>query len=174
MLRVAERISIDAPSKSSFKMKLTTPPTASAPYTADAPPVISSTRWIAAAGIMFVSTNIAALVGCARLPSISTRLRFGPRPRRLTNDPPIVLFAVCWTSVVVNCVMAGMNCGNWFRIVSTPIVLVAWNAASSIVVIGRWPSKSRRWMREPVTVISSSACRWRASLSCHAIRRHDS
>ena len=28
-------------------MKLTTPPTASAPYTAEAPPEITSTRWIA-------------------------------------------------------------------------------------------------------------------------------
>ena len=77
---------------------------------------------------MFVSTYICGFAGCARLPSISTRLRFGPNPRRLTNEPPIVLLAVCCTSVVENCVMAGTNCGSWFRTVSTPIVLVAWNA----------------------------------------------
>ena len=47
-------------------MKLTTPATASAPYTDDAPPVITSTRSIAADGIEFKSTAIVALIGVAR------------------------------------------------------------------------------------------------------------
>ncbi len=54
------------PWKSFFKMKLTTPATASAPYTDDAPPVMTSTRSIAAAGIEFTSTAIVALTGTAR------------------------------------------------------------------------------------------------------------
>jgi hypothetical protein len=51
--------------------------------------------------------------------------------------------------------MAGTNCGSWFRIVSTPIVPVSWNALSSTVVIGAFAVKSWRRMRDPVTVISS-------------------
>ena len=59
---------------------------------------------------------------------MSTRFRFGPRPRRLTVDAPTVLVAVCCTSPVVNCVTAGTNCGSRFRIVSTPTALVCSNS----------------------------------------------
>jgi hypothetical protein len=54
------------PSKSFFRMKLTTPATASAPYTDEAPPVMTSTRWIAAAGMVLRSTAMVALTGTAR------------------------------------------------------------------------------------------------------------
>ena len=105
-------------------MKLTTPPTASAPYTAEAPPEITSTRWMAPEGIEFVSTTIVGLTGIARRPLMSTRFRFAPRPRKLTVDAPTVFVAVCCTSPVVNCVTAGTNCGSRFRMLSTPTALV--------------------------------------------------
>ncbi len=123
-----KRASTDAPSKLSFRMKLTTPPTASAPYTADAPPEMTSTREMADEGIEFTSTTIVGLIGIPRLPLISTRFRFGPRPRRLTVAAPTVLVAVFCTSPVVNWVTAGTNCGILFRTVSTPIKLVCSNA----------------------------------------------
>ena len=41
-----------------------------------------------------------------------------------------MLVAVCCTSPVVNCVTAGTNCGNRFRIVSTPTALVCSNSCS--------------------------------------------
>src|SRR5690554_5633534 len=62
-------------------MKFTTPLTASAPYTADAPPVMISTRCTAAEGIELISTINEPFSGWPRRPSISTRFRFGPRPR---------------------------------------------------------------------------------------------
>ena len=54
---------MSTPSKSFFRMKFTTPAMASAPYTAEAPPVIVSTRSIAADGIELVSTSSAAFAG---------------------------------------------------------------------------------------------------------------
>ncbi len=47
-------------------MKLTTPATASGPYTAEAPPVIVSTWSIAAAGIWFTSTMYSPFDGVSR------------------------------------------------------------------------------------------------------------
>src|SRR5690606_10641241 len=63
-------------------MKLTTPAIASAPYTDEAPPVIVSTRAIAADGIVLMLTAPDALTGMPRRPSSSARLRFAPRPPR--------------------------------------------------------------------------------------------
>src|SRR5678816_1454480 len=77
-------------------MKLTTPATASAPYTADAPPVSTSTRSISAAGIWFKSGDAAAF--CVGSPGIrrrlftSTRVRCEPRLRRLTLAVPVEPF----------------------------------------------------------------------------------
>jgi hypothetical protein len=44
------------PVRFSFRMKLTTPATASDPYAADAPPVTTSMRSTSVLGIMLVST----------------------------------------------------------------------------------------------------------------------
>jgi hypothetical protein len=102
--------SMSTPSKSFFSTKFTTPARASAPYTADAPPVIVSTRSIAADGIVFRSTTSDAFAGCARRPSTSTSVRFGPMPRRFTLAMPSVAApdAVLPES---NCVPSGTNCG---------------------------------------------------------------
>ena len=136
-------------------MKFTTPAIASAPYTDDAPPVIVSTRATAADGIELMLIAPSAFTGMPRRPSISTRLRFAPRPRRLKVDAPGVFVALACTSVVVNGVTAGTNCGIWFMTVSIPTDIVLSNASSSTVRIGLFASKSRRTMRDPVTVISS-------------------
>ena len=138
-------------------MKFTTPAIASAPYTDDAPPVIVSTRATAAEGIELMLIAPSAFTGMPRRPSIKTRLRFAPRPRRLKVDAPGVFVALACTSVVVNGVTAGTNCGIWFMTVSRPTDIVLSNASSSTVRIGLFASKSRRTMRDPVTVISSRA-----------------
>jgi hypothetical protein len=57
----------------------------------------------------------------------------------------------------LNCVTAGVNCGSWFSTLSIEIVLDSWKRSVSTVMMGLFASKSRRTMREPVTVISSSA-----------------
>ncbi len=150
-----------APSKSFFKMKLTTPATASAPYTEDAPPVTTSTRWIAAAGMELMSTAILAFTGIARRPSISTRLRLGARPRKLSVEAPAVsvdpVLINSPSAMLVNWVAAGTNCGSLFNDVSMAIALVSSNTSASMVWIGLLASKSLRTIRDPVMVTSSSS-----------------
>src|SRR3954463_4361866 len=70
-------------------MKLTTPPTASAPYTEDAPPVRTSTRLISCVGTKLMSGyGLRLSPAIKRRPLISTTVRFGPRLRRLTVAVP--------------------------------------------------------------------------------------
>ena len=80
-------------------MKLTTPPTASAPYTDEAPPVSTSTRLISWAGMKLRSgTGLPVSPGWRRRPLTSTRLRLEPRPRRLTvavPEAPFEMFEPC-------------------------------------------------------------------------------
>ena len=82
-----------------FRMMFTTPATASAPYTADAPSFSTSMRAIAATGIMFTSTNCsvprpAALppwpngASVTRRPLIRTSVELTPRPRSETAAEP--------------------------------------------------------------------------------------
>jgi len=103
---------MSTPSKSFFNTKFTTPAMASGPYTAEAPPVITSTLAMAEAGIVLTSTTSAALAGWARRPSIRMRLRLVPRPRRFSVAAPGVLVALFWM-LEENCVPAGTNCGIW-------------------------------------------------------------
>src|SRR5678816_3878235 len=82
------------PSKFFCMMKLTTPATASAPYTAEAPPVSTSTRCTRAEGMKFTSEPRpdgveAGSPGTRRRPSISTRGRATPRPRRFRVAVPV-------------------------------------------------------------------------------------
>ena len=62
-------------------MKLTTPPTASEPYEAEAPPVTTSTRWTSSCGKRLMSGTPVMLAGTTRWPSSSVRVRMVPRPR---------------------------------------------------------------------------------------------
>ena len=61
---------------------------ASAPYTAEAPPVTKSTRLNSASGITLVSTDPSKLNGVTRRPLINTSERFEPKPRRSMVAPP--------------------------------------------------------------------------------------
>ncbi len=54
------------PSKLSRSLKLVTPASASAPYTAEAPPVMISTLSSAEDGMEFVSMTSVEFAGCAR------------------------------------------------------------------------------------------------------------
>ena len=76
------------PSKSFLKMKFTTPLTASAPYTAEAPPVTISTRSVSPVGSSVISTPPVRIDGATRWPSRSTSVRLTPRPRRLRKLAP--------------------------------------------------------------------------------------
>jgi len=70
-------------------MKLTTPATASAPYTDDAPPVSTSTRLTSAEGMKLMSdTGARGSPGWSRRPLIRTSVRVTPRPRKLTVAMP--------------------------------------------------------------------------------------
>ena len=90
-------------------MKFVTPDMASAPYTADAPPEMISTRRIIDEGMVLMSTTISALVGIARRPSTSTRPRFGPKPRSETVETPTEFTAeICTSSLVVTGDAAGL------------------------------------------------------------------
>ncbi len=126
-----------------------------------------STLSSAAAGMEFVSMISVELTGCARRPSIRTRVRFAPRPRRLMDETPGVLVALGKTSEVLNCVcVVGTYCGSWFSTDSTAMVLDSWNALFSTVTTGLAASRSRRTMREPVTVTSVSSCPPAGAASC--------
>ena len=97
-------------------MKFVTPPTASAPYTADAPPVMVSTRSMSADGIPLMSVTISGLIGTMRLPSTRTKLRFGPKPRSEIDAMPTELTGViCTSPSLVTGEAAGLYCGIWFR-----------------------------------------------------------
>ena len=138
------------PSKSSLRMKLTTPATASEPYTAEAPPVSTSMFWIREFGIELISTVPPEVVGVTRVPLISTSVRFEPRPRRLTVAVPLPgLFDVRSRP--------GTVCGNVLSSDSVFTVPVISICSKPTVATGALDVKSFFLMREPVTVISSSS-----------------
>src|SRR3954449_11638527 len=79
-----------SPVKFVSMMKLTTPATASAPYTDEAPPVRTSTRLISDDGMKLMSATEPwrGSPGCRRLPLTRPGERGDPRPRRLTDAGP--------------------------------------------------------------------------------------
>ena len=138
------------PSKSSLRMKLTTPAIASDPYTAEAPPVSTSMFWISEFGIVLMSTVPLELVGTTRLPSMRTSVRFEPRPRRSTVAVPLPgLFDVRSRP--------GTVCGSVLSSDSVFTVPVSSICSKPIVATGALDVKSFFLMRDPVTVISSSS-----------------
>ena len=81
-----------------------------------------------------------------------------PMPRRFNVAAPDVFVAPGWMSNAENCVPAGTNCGRSFSTPSMLVLLLLTKLSLSIVTIGLGAVKSRRTMREPVTVISSTPC----------------
>ena len=117
--------------------------------------MMTSTLWMAADGIVLTSMTSEALDGCARRPSISTRLRFVPMPRKFKVAAPDELVAPGWMSKAENCVPAGTNWGRSFSTLSMEVLLVVTKLPLSTVMIGLGAVRSLLTMREPVTVISS-------------------
>src|SRR3569833_3627841 len=84
-----------------------------------------STRLIIDEGMPFTSTTISALVGVARRPSTSTRLRLGPKPRSEIDAIPTEFTAEICTSELLPeppftlGEAAGLYDGSWFRNDST-------------------------------------------------------
>jgi hypothetical protein len=101
---------------------------------------MTSTRSMAEAGIELVSTTPDAFTGVARRPSINTKFRLGPRPRKLTVETPVVFIGLFCVAVVLNSLPAGTNCGNWLRIVSTPTELFSSKFVVPTVTIGLFAS----------------------------------
>ena len=113
-------------------MKFTTPATASEPYTAEAPPVRMSTRSIIAVGIWLMSG--AAEAACTppygmRRPSISTRVRVEPRPRRFRVAVPVAPF-----DTVTFC--AAKACGSWLTRSSMRVTPCVTTSAAVTCVTG--------------------------------------
>ena len=152
------------PSNSSLSRKFTTPASASEPYTAEAPPVMISTLSIKEPGMMFRSTTPLPFAGISRLPSIRTRVDVLPRPRSWTLAwPPFdAMFEVL--------VYAGTNCGSVLSVVSTVIEPVRSKSSCVTETIGLADSKSRRAIRVPVTMISSSSSSRANAGACDSAR----
>ena len=136
-------------------MKLTTPATASAPYTAEAPPVRMSTRSTSEVGMKFRSAETAPIdeVGLppiSRRPSISTRVRDEPRPRRLTVAVPLEPLETLepW---------AAKACGRLLTRSSIRVTPWALMSAEVTEVTGATLVRFGVGMRVPVTTISETS-----------------
>ena len=77
-----------APRKSFHRWILTTPATASAPYTAEAPDFKISMLSTAASGIVLISTKVPPSTLVTRRPSSRTRVAPGSNPRNATEAKP--------------------------------------------------------------------------------------
>ena len=135
-------------------MKLTTPPTASEPYDAEAPPVTTSTRLISSCGNWLTSVTPVTLAPTTRWPSSRVRVRIGPRPRRLSELRPwmpLLVLLVLVVRPVLPCSAGSsamvLNTFGWAFLVRS--------AALSVVVGVGWV-KPREAMREPDTVTTVS------------------
>src|SRR3954470_12134230 len=136
-------------------MKLTTPATASAPYTADAPPVRMSTRSTSEVGMKLRSAETEAIdeVGLPpirRRPSISTRVRLGPRPRRFTVAVPSEAL-----ETLEPC--AAKDCGRELIRSSTRLTPWALMSAAVTLVTGATLVRFGVGIRVPVTTISETS-----------------
>ena len=118
------------PSKSSRRMKFTAPAMASEPYTADAPPVMTSTLFTSALGMVDRSTLPAPFAGMNRRPLTSVSVRVAPRPRRLavnTPEPPAEFTLE---------LLPADNCGSSLSTASTVVSPDIRTASSVITVVG--------------------------------------
>ena len=143
------------PSKFSRSTKFTTPATASAPYTVDAPPVSTSTRSINAVGIWLTSeaAELYAPPPPIRRPLIITSVLLAPIPRRSSvalPDAPLETYELSAAS-------------SWGRLLRKSSILLIPDALMSTedaTITGLELSKPSLLMRLPVTTTSSSASSW--------------
>ena len=129
-------------------MKLTTPDTASEPYTVVAPPVTISTRSIRLCGSVFTSTWLLRPAGARRRPLSITSVRLEPRPRRLTAALPL-------PGLLLVRPKSGVTCGMRLSASSRLGWAVVRMASRVSVDTGLGAVNSRRVMRVPVTYTSS-------------------
>ncbi len=142
-----------------FRMKLTTPAIASAPYSADAPSLSTSTRSTADSGMPFRLTSEPVLYEAMRWPLRSTSVYLEPRSCSeavVTPAPPPLTDC---DSVVKPCML------DRFWISSVTDVAPVFLMSSWVSVwIGSAPSMAMRLIDEPVisTRCMSASCAWEA------------
>ena len=133
-------------------MKFTTPETASAPYTAEAPPVMISTRSIHAAGMRLVSTaDEPADEPTKRRPFTNTSVRLDPRLRRSCMATP----AVPMKRLELPMVNVVASCGSCVSTSPMLIAPVAWMSSAVNTLMGVGETTFGLEMREPVTTTLS-------------------
>ena len=137
-------------------MKLITPPMASVPYSAEAPSRRTSTRSMAAKGMVFRSTpepllELVALL-LRRRPLSSTRVLFGPMPRRSAKAAPPLLEPTERPEPTEDW-LAEM------RLINSSVLVTPCSRSFSTrrMVTGTAVSASTRRIAEPVT---STRCNW--------------
>ena len=135
------------------RMKLTTPATASEPYTAEAPPVTTSTRLTSIWGSESTSTVPPWLDGATRRPSTRIRVRAAPRARRfsvleLPLPEPLPWLRGVWLP---------MKSGSLFKASGMVVGVVAWSCSVLTAVIGVGDRVMSEMTREPVTVTCSTS-----------------
>ncbi len=139
-------------------MKLITPPTASVPYTAEAPSRSTSTRSIAESGMLFRSTAFAEALNPPTLPKAwlarrrpfsSTSVELAPMPRRFALDTAYPTPCVVSEYIAVLAVMRLRMSSTWWPPIRSMSLRV-------MMVTGSAVSPSMRLMLEPVT--STRSC----------------
>ncbi len=132
---------------------MTTPDTASAPYSAEAPPVTTSTRSTRLLGMLFRSTVPCELLGTNRRPSTSTSVRLAPRPRRSAMRPAILVGV---PSAVVCGVSVGRNVGILFSASATSVTARSSSLSAPTAMTGFGEPYPPVVIRVPVIMISST------------------
>ncbi len=143
------------PSKCLLVMKLTTPPTASEPYDAEAPPVTTSTRSISNCGNRLMSGTPVTLAPTTRCPSSSVSVRIVPSPRSEKELSPCCPLEVELTLVEVLAEpCSDGSCATVVKILGSAFLAIE-SAVSTWVGVGAVKPLVR--MREPVTTMSRAA-----------------
>ncbi len=141
---VPKSVLASMPSKPLRRMKLTTPPIASEPYTAEAPSLSTSTRSIIVAGIALTSLL------ARRVPLTRISVRLSPRPRSEMVEAPVPPPLLVLGLVALPAI-DGSSCTR-SPSVALPVASIC---ARLIVTTGLAVSVSTRRRREPVTTMLS-------------------
>src|SRR6185312_5486798 len=151
-------------------MKLTTPATASEPYTADAPPVTTSTRVIRICGRTSVSTVPSSLDGATRWPFSRIRVRETPKLRSERTLPEVLRLPLSWLRGVRPPIKTGslLSASG----ISVGVVACSWSAVTAVIGVGDAAISEIR--REPVTVTDSTllSCAYAAVLKPNRLVAH--
>ena len=146
-------------------MKLTTPVTASAPYTADAPPVSTSTDLINLTGIEPTSTAAEpADPPTWRRPLTKVRVRFAPKPRKFRMFAPSEKLA---ESIELSAVVDENRAGISLITSVTENSPDSWISSSEIAWTGDGEARlGSRAIRDPVTTTFSTSSSFISASSC--------